>query len=111
MLLDEYEINTSEDIPRVLNEGQIDQFTNHHSYFNEHPNEVFGSTDSEYDEPFFNTRNGDIPDGVQTTRDRSDEPIVLGEASISSSSDSSDGSDDEERESHQSANRYANSLY
>ena len=104
-LLDEYDINTQE-APHMLTDSWVDEMSRHRDYVNKNPNEYFGQQNE--GDTFFNNRYGDLPDGLMTHHD--DEPIIMGQATISSGSDSSDSDTEEDKAAHLGALEEANRL-
>lgn len=80
----------------MLTDDQIGEFSEHNEYLKKNPNEIFGQQGS--DDSFFNTRDGE-PQGQEIDM-HDDEPVIMGQASISSSSDSSDSEDDDDKDAH-----------
>lgn len=104
-LLDEYDIN-EQDAPHMITDQWVNSMSQHRQYVRKHPNAYFGAQAP--GDTFFNTRYGDIPDEVDTHHD--DEPIVMGQATLSSGSDSSDSEDENDRDAHIGALEEANRL-
>jgi hypothetical protein len=73
---------------------------------NKRPNDYFGQQNA--GDTYFNSRYGDLPDEIDTHHD--DEPIIMGQATLSSGSDSSDSDDENDKAAHQGALEEANRL-
>ena len=106
MVLDEYDMNT-QDAPHMVTDKWVNSMSQHRQYVRKNPNAYFGSANTPGD-TFFNTRYGDIPDQIDTHHD--DEPIVMGQATLSSGSDSTDSEDENDKAAHEGALEEANRL-